>query len=353
MCIIQRYTKWNCGCPIEDTDQALVKICVAKARNAEAKCTLYVVPAFGESLSTPDSHPSTQESFDSSSSDSGDSDGTCDSEEYMADSEYDPRDRDDISMKKCGLSACSDDDDKGGGQACMEKTHGTVHGQQKSISSSPNKPDNEIIVASEVLAPDVKSEDDCTDNITDSDNDRNDDTKSDVWYNPSPMDDIYSGTIRPTFTPEVASPRMCPEHEARFENFANAYWRSETMWLRPKMPNHGRRAVQDFVLAQRCADRLWELYLVWKFFNGGDPHGAVIATSPDFKPLYRSGSGVEAFSISEEMDRKMKGAPEVDGCCTLRSVSSMGDITYNVLQWALDDLLTELRDMLHPLEMLA
>lgn len=347
MCIIQRYTKWNCGCPIGDTEQALVKICTSKARNADAKCTLFVVPAFGESLSPPDSHPSTQESFDGSSSDSGDSDDTCDSEEYMADSEFDPNDRDNISVIKDGPLAHPDDDDKDEGLTCDEKTHDTASEQHQNTTTKSSEPNDEILATSEVPAPEVKSADEGTSTDTDSVKDKDD------WYNPTFLDDIYPGTIRPTYTPEVSSPRMCPEHEAKFENFANAYWRSETMWLRPKMPNHGRRAVQDFLLAQRCADRLWELYLVWKFFNGGDPHGAVIATAPDFKPLYRSDSGAEAFGIDEDMVRKMKGAPEEDGCCTLRTVSTLGDVTYNVLQWALDDLLTVLRDMLHPLEMLA
>lgn len=96
-----------------------------------------------------------------------------------------------------------------------------------------------------------------------------------------------------------------------------------------------------------------ELYLVWKFFNGGDPHGAVIAAAPNFTPLYRCSNSVDGFGGDDDIDRKLKGLAEVDACCTLRTVSRLGDVTYRVLQWALDDLLTVLRDMLHPLEMLA
>ncbi|ERT01159.1 hypothetical protein HMPREF1624_02400 [Sporothrix schenckii ATCC 58251] len=259
MCIIQPYTAWHCGCRIEENDPALVQICIAKARNAEAKCTL------------------PQESCDSSSSsDSGDS-------------------VEDLVESKAGqnsgvMDTCSEDADSGDADGWHEKS-----------------------IEDEILA---------------------DDTQSRRLQAP-------------------ISPRMCPEHEAKFENLANAYWRSETLWLRPKMLNHGRRAYQDLVLAQRCADRLWELYLVWKFFNGGDPHGAAIVTGPDFQPLYRTGSGADEVCGNDNTARNLKDVAEVDASRTLRAVSNFGDVTYRVLRWALDDLLTVLRDMLHPSEMLA
>ncbi|KIH92611.1 hypothetical protein SPBR_02995 [Sporothrix brasiliensis 5110] len=356
MCIIQRYTAWHCGCHIEESDPALVKICIAKARNAEAKCTLYVVPAFSEDLPVPCDCPSPQESCNSSSSSSSDS---GDSVEDMVEPKAGQNGGAGIIECDGGPVGIVDHDSSGNSIPGPKELEDIITETFRvSPTAAPKEPSqgglstsglSQTLDASEGANSELNDNGTIVDNCSE-DADAGD---ADGWHDKSIEDEILADDIQSRRLQAATSPRMCPEHEAKFENLANAYWRSETLWLRPKMLNHGRRAYQDLVLAQRCADRLWELYLVWKFFNGGDPHGAAIVTGPDFQPLYRTSSGANEVCDDDNTTRNLKGVAEVDASRTLRAVSNLGDVTYRVLRWALDDLLTVLRDMLHPSEMLA
>ncbi|CAK7234013.1 hypothetical protein SEUCBS140593_008794 [Sporothrix eucalyptigena] len=364
MCVIQRYTQYNCGCPIPEADQSLVKICAEKVRDAKANCTVYIIPAYDENSPAPDSYM-TEDDTDSSS-DSGGSESTLcagEEEEEEVDIETESTESNENFSKEDNDDNTLDDVVKQETEASCETTvvakyedgikvdlDSMVPGPLR-ISSKKSSQDMLAISGcdSDVDSPDgSKSNVDCNDNhdvddqVVDIDND-NGSTEKDPNKN-------KNRKRWPSFSTIVASPRMCPDHEEKFETIANGYWRSEMVWLRPKFRKRGKQDTEDLEFAQRCADRLWHLYLVWKFFNGGDPGGAIIATARDFRPLDKYNHNARH---AESGNSRLRDIAEVDSNATIRAVARLGDVTYRALNWALDDILTTLRDRLHPREMIA
>ncbi len=296
MCIVQHFSQWQCGCCIDENNQALVSICNKKLRDPNASCTMYVFPAC-EAVVAPEPR---EGEHTTPESDTIDDEETESDAAYSAYS-YDDRDKPPIGAYRArrltndGLKSLNERNkrDSTGNEDhqgdCGEKCRAT----KTTTSSLAAKRSYE----EELLLKKRKHE-----------------AEMAVHF--------------------LMSPRKCPKHEAKFEHAIRTYWQSEMLWLRPKLRRRGWPAWQDFLFAQRCGDRLWELYSVWKFSNGGDQHGAAIAGSADFCPL-----------------RDKSQAVGVDACSTMQRVFYAGVVNYASLHWALDDLLDTLRAMLHPLEM--
>ncbi|OAA67925.1 hypothetical protein SPI_00120 [Niveomyces insectorum RCEF 264] len=372
MCLIRRFTFWHCGCAVDLKDQAMLKPCAHKVANPDAPCTIHVVPFYDNDAETGGGGTNTANTSNGGTGNHHHHDGhsgAASNAGNMSNGTTIP------SIGNSGNGGHGNIGNNGHigniGNTGNIGNIGNIGNVGSNGSTTTNYSIGTISAGIRAIA----------------NADANGWNYHDWMYLVVPVVahvtlEQDAETLRQIHT----APRMCAEHEAKFELSVHAYWKSELLWLRPKLCRHGVAARQNLVLAQQRADRLWHLYRLWKLFHGGDQHGSADITctthhhhhfphhpwwgyisldheeydNVDNSDAHSDGNadaGADADGITIE---KVGDDDDSDddlglnvGQALMEFALADGETNYAALRMGLDDLLDPLRDSLHPREMVA